>query len=119
MSESENGSPQREIARGIVSIYKEYLGRGPRVAKTVIGDEYVMTILEDGLTKAELRLIDADEAETARSIRRKFQEAMRTEIVALVERVTGRSAKSFMSDHDVLSDTAVELVTLEPNGGGG
>lgn len=118
MSDSENGSPQREIARGIVSIYKEYLGRGPRVAKTVIGEEYVMTILEDGLTKAELRLVAADEAETARGIRRKFQEAMRADIVGLVEQVTGRSARSFMSDHDVHTDTAVELVTLEPNGSG-
>jgi uncharacterized protein YbcI len=107
--------PQKEVARGIVAIYKDYLGRGPSTVKTTIADDYVLTILEDVLTKAEISLVNAAEADTAREIRRKFQSAMRDDIVALIERVTDRKVAAFLSDHNVETDTAVELVTLEPD----
>jgi uncharacterized protein YbcI len=105
--------PQKEVARGIVAIYKDYLGRGPSTVKTTIADDYVLTILEDVLTKAEISLVNAQEADTAREIRRKFQSAMRDDIVALIERVTDRKVAAFLSDHNVETDTAVELVTLK------
>ena len=107
--------PAKEIARGIVAIYKEYLGRGPSLARSSITDEYVVTVLSDGLTKAERTLVEQGEAETVREIRRKFQEAMRPDICALVEQTTGRKVRSFMSDHDIEADDAVEFVYFEPD----
>jgi uncharacterized protein YbcI len=113
MQETATQSPEKEISRGVVATYKEYLGRGATVARTEIGTDHVVTILEDGLTKAERRLISEEEEETVREIRRKFQAAMRRDIIDLVERATGRKAKSFLSDHDVHTDTAVEVVVFE------
>ena len=105
-------SPEKEIARGVVSIYKEYLGRGPTTARTELTDHAAITTLEDSLTRAEQSLIAGGDAPTVREIRRKFQEAMRNDITALVERVTGRTTASFLSDHDAVKDVAVEMVVF-------
>lgn len=104
----------KEISHGIVGIYKDYLGRGPTSSRTTIAGDCVTTICEDGLTRAERSLVDAGEGETVRDIRRKFQAAMGAEVMDLVGRVTGRPAKTILSDHDVERDIAVETVILEP-----
>jgi len=106
-------SPEKEVSRGVVAIYKEYLGRGPTEARTEITRNAAATTLQDSLTKAEHSLIEAGDAEQVREIRRKFQHAMRADITALVEGVTGRKTKSFLSDHDVTHDIAVEMVVFE------
>jgi uncharacterized protein YbcI len=113
MATTGSQSAQKEIARGIVSIYKNYLGRGPTSSRTTIAGDHVSTICTDGLTKAEQSLVENGDAETVRSIRRKFQDAMRAEIVDLIERVTGRKALALLSDHDVENDIAVETVVFE------
>jgi uncharacterized protein YbcI len=119
MKEAPASQPaQKEIARGVVSIYKSYLGRGPTSAHTTITDDHVSTICTQGLTKAEQKLVDNGDLEMVRSIRRKFQEAMRDDIIGLVEQVTGRRARSLLSDHDVERDIAIETVILEPAGSG-
>ena len=113
MAEAESGSPQREISRGMVAIYKEYLGRGPTKAQTTITEDFAVTILTDALTKVEQRLSVEGKDETVRSIRREFQAAMSRDITRLVEGVTGRKAGAFLSDHDIGTDTAIEFVAFE------
>ena len=103
---------RREISRGIVAIYKDYVGRGPTTARTSINDDHVTTLCAGGLTKAERKLVASGDDETVREIRRKFQGAMRGEIVALVERVMSRESRAFLSDHDVITDVAVETVVF-------
>lgn len=105
-------SPEKEIARGVVSIYKEYLGRGPTTARTELTGHAAVTTLQGSLTRAEQTLIEAGDAPAVREIRRKFQEAMRNDIASLVERVTDRPAASFLSDHDTVGDVAVEMVVF-------
>jgi uncharacterized protein YbcI len=107
-------APQQRISRGIVAIYKSHLGRGPTESKTEITETAAVTTLRDSLTLAELKLIEAGDGESVRELRRKFQTVMRDEITTLVEEVTGRSGGSFLSDHDVETDVAVEMVIFAP-----
>ena len=109
----QNGNPEREISRGIVAIYKEYLGRGPTSARTELTEHTAITTLSDALTKAEHSLIERGDGPTVRDMRRKFQAAMRADITTLVEEVTGRKTASFLSDHDTEKDVAVEIVVFE------
>ncbi len=108
----EGTSLSREISRGIVAIYKDHLGRGPTKVRTTITDDMVVTVLEDGLTKAEEKLVARDRAHAVRSIRREFQESMSDEVKALVENLTGREVKCLLSDHSPDPDYAVEVLLL-------
>jgi uncharacterized protein YbcI len=110
---TDTGSPERQISRGIVAIYKDYTGRGPTHAQTQITDVCSSTIVEDSLTKAERKLVDGGDAFTVREIRRKFQDAMRDEITELVQTVTGRETDTMLSDHHPINDVAIETVTFK------
>jgi uncharacterized protein YbcI len=106
-------NPEREIARGMVGIYKEYFGRGPTWAQTTIADTHVIVLLEDALTVVEQRLASEGNDETVRSLRRKVQKSMSDEMMELVARVTGHKVKCLLSDHHVPTDTAAEVLVLE------
>lgn len=108
------GGKAREISRGVVAIYKDYLGRGPTRAQTTIAGDAVVCLLEESLTKAEATLVAGERSPAVRGIRREFQEAMRDEIKALVTAVMGRKAIALLSDHCPHPDYAIEVVLLEP-----
>ncbi len=42
-----------------------------------------------------------------------FQDAIRPEVIALVEQVLGQRARTFLSDHDVVQDIGLEVILLE------
>jgi len=104
---------RRQISRGMVAIYKEYFGRGPTRAQTTISDTHVIVILNDALTVVEQRLAKEGNHETVRGLRRKAQESMSSDMTKLVEERTQRTVLCLLSDHDVPTDTAVEVLVFE------
>jgi uncharacterized protein YbcI len=109
-------APDREISRGVVGIYKEYFGRGPTWAQATVCETHVAVILKDALTVVEQRLAREGNDETVRSLRRKVQESMGVDMAELVERITSRKVSCMLSDHDVATDTAVEVFVFEDAG---
>ena len=106
-------STQRDISRGTVAIYKKYFGRGPTWAQSTIADTHVTVVITDALTVVEQRLAEEGNHETVRSLRRKVQTSMAKDMTELVERLTGRTVRCMLSDHDVPTDTAVEVLVFE------
>jgi len=107
------GSLSNAISNLVVRLVAEYTGRGPTKARTTIRDDTVVCITQDNMTKGERHLVDAGEAETVVTIRRKFQTTMREDLVSGVEMLTGRTVRSFLSDHDADHDYAVEAFILD------
>lgn len=101
----------------MVGVYKEYVGRGPTVAKTYIHDDLVVCILHDTMTRAEQTLTAEGKADEVRSLRRSFQTLFREHASKEVERIIGRPVIAFLSDHAVDPDWAVEAFVLEPSDG--
>jgi uncharacterized protein YbcI len=110
--ENASMSPEKAISRGAIAIYKDYMGRGPESAQTLLTDESSLTTCRNSLTKAENRLVERGESEMVRAMRRKFQDVMRDDYIAMVEDVTKREGESFLSDHDTNRDVAIEVVTF-------
>jgi uncharacterized protein YbcI len=102
----------RQISRGMVNLYKKYTGRGPSHARTHVHDDLIVTLLTDTMTPAERTLRDEDRDEMVREQRRVFQDAFRKEAIALVEQISGSRVASFLSDHAVDPDHAVEVFVL-------
>src|SRR4051794_13511615 len=101
------------ISSHVVRLFAEYTGRGPTKARTVIGENLVVCITQNSMTKAERRLVEEGESDLVVSIRRKFQTVMRDDLVGAVEAVTRRTVLSFMSDHDAARDYAAEVFVLD------
>jgi uncharacterized protein YbcI len=110
------GHPALEISNGMVQLLAKYTGRGPTKARTTMGRDHVLVILADALTKGERSLADAGFGEHVLETRSKYQRAMHTEAVSMVEGLTGRTVIGFMSDNHLDPDLGAELFVFEPDG---
>jgi uncharacterized protein YbcI len=108
------GEIAANISRQAVQIVRDYTGRGPTKAKTLLNTELVTIALRDTLTKGERRLIELDRADHVLATRREYQTAMRDDLVEMVERETGREVIAFMSDNHIDPDIALESFVLVP-----
>ena len=106
-------STTRDISRGVVAIYKDYMGRGPSDAQTELTENSAITTVLGSMTKAEHSLVADGKGDIVRDMRRTFQDAMRKDISTLVETATGRETETFLSDHDVVADIAIEVVLFK------
>lgn len=111
---TEDGTVAADISRGAVQILREYTGRGPTKARTVISKDTVAIVLGDTLTKGERSLVDMGEYEHVFHTRRSYQELMRADLVHLVENLSGRTVEAFFSDNHIDPDYAVEFFLLDP-----
>lgn len=96
----------REITRAV--------GRGPTRARTTLGQDVIIVVLEDTLTKGERTLLETGEGEAVLTIRRLWQKAMREKCCKQIENLTGRRVAAFLSDDHVDPDIAVEVFVLLP-----
>jgi uncharacterized protein YbcI len=116
---SSDGTVAAEISRRAVQLLREFTGRGPTKARTVIASDTVAIVLADTLTRGERSLVEMGEEAHVLHTRRNYQRLMRTDLVGLVEDVSGRTVEAFFSDNHIDPDYAVEFFLLEPMSGNG
>jgi uncharacterized protein YbcI len=107
------GSLAAAVSRHVVRLFAEYTGRGPTRARTLIRENVVLCVTQDGMTKAERRLTQEGESDLVVTIRRQFQTTMRDDLVGGIEVLTGRKVVSFLSDHNAKTDHAAEIFVLD------
>ena len=107
-------SQSARISTAAVQLLREYTGRGPTKAKTTIGEDSVLVMLADTLTQAERALVEYGNPELVVQTRHEFQNAMRQDLIGIVERETGRKVVASMSDIHIDPDLAAEIFALEP-----
>jgi uncharacterized protein YbcI len=93
-------------------LHREYYGHGPTKAKTHITDDLVAVVLEETFTRAEQTLVDRGEIDAVQQIRRRFQQQMADEFIAMIEQVTGRKVRAFLSETNLEADVSVEMFLL-------
>jgi len=102
------------ISEAIVGLLHDYTGRGPTKARTTIGPDTIVVTLRDCLTKAERRLCRQGHAPDVLAMRRNYQNTMRDDLIAAVERLTGGTVEAFLSDNLHEPDLAVEIFLMHP-----
>lgn len=96
----------------VVRALQEYTGRGAMRARTVLGADTVMVLLEDTLTRGERTLLQHGRTDEVLALRRTFQEVMGGELREGVEALTGRRVVAFMSANHVEPDLSAEIFVL-------
>ncbi len=111
------GSLSAAISNAVVGLLHDYTGRGPTHARTTIGPDTIVVTLRDSLTKAERTLAQSGQELEVLAMRRAFQNTMRDDLVAAVERLTGRTVEAFLSDNLHDPDVAVEIFLMHRTDG--
>ena len=110
-------SVRAEISREMVRLYKEQFGRGPTKARTEFaGPDIVICTLEHSLTPAEQSLVQMGEHQRLRDTRMYFQHATEKKFRGVIERITGRPVRAFVSGIDTCADVSSEVFHLGREG---
>ena len=105
----------RQISREMVARYKNQFGRGPTKARVDFANpDLLIVTLEDSLTPAEQNLARMGEHQRLRDVRLFFKHASEHEFREIVERLTGRQVRGFVSGVDTREDISIEAFYLEP-----
>jgi uncharacterized protein YbcI len=112
-SRDDQGRIAAAISTAVVHVFSEHTGRGPTKARTTIDGTTVVVILQDTMTTPERSLVEAGKHADVLQLRRSFQETMRDDLVAVVERLTASSVYAFMSANHIEPDTAAEIFLLD------
>jgi uncharacterized protein YbcI len=108
------GSVSASISNAVVRLLSEYTGRGPTRARTYIDEDLITVVLQDTLTKGERSLLRDGEVALVLANRKAFQNSMAADMIAAVERLTGRTTTAFLSANHIEPDIAVESFVLAP-----
>jgi uncharacterized protein YbcI len=114
-SPGRQGTELQDVSNAMVRIYKERFGRGPTKARSGYADpDTLIATLEYTLTPAEATMAELGEHQRLEETRLFFQRATRNEFVQVVEQITGRTVRAFVSGMDSQVDVASEVFYLVP-----
>ena len=103
------------LANEIGKLVADFTGRGATRSHAFLHQDTVVCVLENCATRAEVNLVAAGHDDLVRVQRDALQRAMEPQLVAAVERLTGRTVRSFLSGTSTLGEASVEVFVLEPN----
>ena len=104
---------ESRISDRLAVLHAHWHGKSPSAARAYIaGDDVVVVVLEETFTHAEQALVDRDEVDGMRELRRRFRRVMAGEVEAIVEQATGRRVRSYISDTDFAERVSVEVFLL-------
>jgi uncharacterized protein YbcI len=111
---SERAEQAAQISREMVQLMRRATGRGPTKARTTIGRDHVLVMLQDTLTQGERNLVENGHDDQVQSLRSAYQELIKDEASAMIKRVLDRRVIGFMSANHLEPDLAAEVFVLDP-----
>lgn len=102
------------ISDAIVRLFAVRTGHGATRAWTTLGENLIVCVLQNVLSKGEQSLVQHGEHDAVLTTRSAYQEMIEGDAVSAVEEISGRSVSAFMSANHLEPDLAVEIFVLEP-----
>ena len=110
--------PMALITRELERVHLDSYGTGAhRIHTHLVGDRFVLCVIDNEVTAAERTLLDAGKGDAVKNTRMAFQEAIESTFVAVVERAVGRRVEAFISHVHIDPMFTVELFRLAPEKG--
>jgi uncharacterized protein YbcI len=109
-----HGDVLTAISDGMVSLLKEFYGRGPSRTKSYFEDDLVVCLLRGGFSRVEQTLLEGGRGSSVIQQRMDFQDLMRERFVEVIANATGREVIGFMSGNQQDPDIMCEVFILAP-----
>jgi uncharacterized protein YbcI len=103
-----------EITRSVVRLHKEYIGQGPTKARTYIGDDLVVCVLQGGFSRAERTLLEHGRTSAVIHQRQALDETVRQPLSDTIERLVERRVVGFTSAVQPDGELSTVIFLLEP-----
>jgi uncharacterized protein YbcI len=103
-----------EITRSVVRLHKEYIGQGPTKARTYIGEDLVVCVLQGGFSRAERTLLEHGRTAAVIHQRQALDEALRQPLSDTIERLVERRVVSFTSALQPDGELSTLVFVLKP-----
>lgn len=102
----------------MIALHERYYHRKPGVAKTsLLEDELLVCVMGGVYTDVEKTLIELQRSHQVQDSRSAFQNAMEHLFIEVVERLSGRTVRVFVSKNHVGPDMEIELFFLDASVG--
>ena len=89
------------ISKAVLLLLSEYTGQRPSTARTYINEDLIVVVLHDTLTREEQSIIRDGGIDLVLVTREAFHKAMKPDLIAIVERLSGRSTIACLSHNHV------------------
>jgi uncharacterized protein YbcI len=111
---AERGEMLMEVSNAVVRIHKHFYGKGPTKARAHLSQDLLAVVLEGGFTRGEETLQERGHESEVLRARILMQHSVEAEFRAAIERIVGRSVRSFMSANDPATGLQAEIFVFEP-----
>ncbi len=103
------------VTESMVALHERYHHRTPVSAKTQLMDDELLVCVMGGVySDVEQTMIELQHHRAVKDTRSAFQNTMQDRFIAEVQRLSGRSVTTFISDSHVGPDLEIELFMLGP-----
>jgi uncharacterized protein YbcI len=110
----DRGALLEEITRSVVRLHKEYIGQGPTQARTYIGEDLVICVLQGGFSRSERTLLERGRRGTVIHQRQALDDALRQPLNDTIERLVERSVIGFTSAVQPDAELSTMVFLLQP-----
>jgi uncharacterized protein YbcI len=107
------GALNAALANELGKLLADSTGRGATRSRAYVTQDLVVGVFEDGATRAEQILASVGRSDLVRLQRDALQRAIGPQMIAAVERLTGRTVRTFLSGSDEPGGSSVEAFVLE------
>jgi uncharacterized protein YbcI len=112
-----DGQLATAISTMVVRVLRAHTGRGPTKSRTHLIDDLVCVVVQDILTRAERTLVAGGLTSHVTAARKALHDAMSAELIAGVEKLTGRGVLAVFSDNVFEPDMTLTAFLLAPLAG--
>ena len=112
-ADRDDGPLRQQLSNAIMALYKEYFGRGPVECRAYLERDLVVLVLTGGFSAGEQTLFEAGKWHDVRHARQAWQDSMEERFTEMIERLTQRTVKAFLSASHQDPDVSVELFVLD------
>ena len=107
------GELNAAVARGVVRICRSVVGRGPTKAQAFFRGDVFVVVMHETLTRAEKSLVADGQGDAVLCLRRDLHRAMRTQLITLVQDLTGCAVTALLSADHIVPDVSTEVFVLD------